>query len=207
MNKNTIGYISLISLLCIASFFSLNLYFQQRSAHDKVDIKAFPYTIGEWKGTDIGVTEDEYGILETRNLISREYVNPSNDRIWLFIIYSETNRSVFHPPEVCFMGSGVKLLDKKIEKIPYGESFISANKLYTQKSDYNGISLYCYKVSNFHTDNYYLQQAYFALNQLFRRHVRGATIHIAMPLDRDEEVILTELKNLMKESARIIDSL
>ena len=138
MKNNTIGFVVIIALTVITGFFSLNLYFQQRSAQDKLDIRMFPYVVGEWQGKDITVTEEDYQILETRNLISREYARPNGDTLHLFIIYSETNRAVFHPPEVCFIGSGIKILDKKRENIVRGQSSFDVNKLYTEKDDYRG---------------------------------------------------------------------
>lgn len=207
MSNKTIGYITIISLLCITCFFSLNLYFHQRSAHDEVDIRAFPYIIGDWKGKELEVTEKEYSILETRNLIMREYVNPSSEKLLVFIVYSETNRSVFHPPEVCLMGSGVEIVDKKIETLNYNNRIFTANKLYTEKDNNRWLSLYCYKADSLYTDKYYLQQAYFAFSQLFKKRVRGATIRVSMAIKDDEDKTLTTLKSFMEESARIIDGL
>lgn len=207
MNKKTVGYISIIALLSLTSFVSLNLFFQQRTSHDLVDIRAFPYIIGDWKGKEFEVTEKEYSILETRNLIMREYVNPLSEKLLVFIIYSETNRSVFHPPEVCLMGSGVEIVDKKIETLNYNNRAFSANKLYTEKDNNKWLGLYCYKADSLHTDKYYLQQAYFAFSQLFKKRVKGATIRVSMAVGENEETALATLKSFMEESARIIDGL
>ena len=101
-----------------------------RVSHDSLDIRIFPYVVGEWQGKELQVTEKEYDILETRNLISREYISSSDEKVYLFIIYSETNRGVFHPPEVCMMGGGVKIVDKRSEKIDARGYRFSVNKLY-----------------------------------------------------------------------------
>jgi len=206
-NKNTVGFIVLVVLLLTAGIFSLKLFFQQRITQDKLDIRLFPYEIAGWQGKDLEITEQEYDILETRNLISRKYVNSSGKRIYLFIIYSETNRSVFHPPEVCMMGSGLKIVDKRIEQIDSGEHRFSANKLYTQKNNYRGLALYCYKAGRLYTDNFYLQQFYFALNQLFGKNKGGATIRVSMSLKENEQTTLATLKTFMSEAVKIIHSL
>ena len=117
MNKNTLGYILIVALLIMASFFSINLFFKEKTSHDILNIAKLPYRIGNWVGKDLEVTEKEYRILETRNLVFREYSNPSGDKLFLFLIYSETNRSVFHPPEVCLIGSGLNIVDKRQEEI------------------------------------------------------------------------------------------
>ena len=205
--NNPLGYVILIFLLLVASVFSIKLFFQQRKAQDKLDIRDFPYKIGNWRGKDLEVSEKEYEILETRNLISREYVNPSGERLFLFIIYSETNRAVFHPPEVCMMGSGLKIVDKKIEKIDASKYKFSVNKLYAQKNGYQSAALYCYKAGNLYTDNFYLQQILFALNQLLGSHKGGATVRVSMSIGHNEEQTLQTLKEFMVETAKIIDSL
>lgn len=206
MNK-TIGYIVLLVLLAVTCIFSVNLFFRERTAHDEVDINKFPYIMGEWKGKDLEVTEKEYKILETRNVLLREYTNPQNEKVALFIVYSETNRSVFHPPEVCMMGSGMEITEKSVEKINYDGRMISANKMRSEKDGNKMLSLYCYKAKSLYTDNYYLQQAYFAFNQIFHNQVKGATIRVSMPVTGSEEAALTTLKDFLVKTVKIVDSM
>ena len=117
INKSTIGFGVIVIMLSLSGILSLNQYFKERVSRDKADIRSFPYVVGDWKGKDLEIKDYEYKMLETRNLISREYINSSNQKLCLFIIYSETNRSVFHPPEVCMLGSGVTIVDKQLEMI------------------------------------------------------------------------------------------
>ena len=200
MNKTTIGYITIIVLLVLTSAFSLNLFLRQRTDHDNLDIRTFPHTVGAWEGEDLEIQEYEYKILETRNLISRRYTNSAGEKLYLFIIYSETNRSVFHPPEVCFIGSGVTVNDKQTEYITsLGKSGFSTNKLYLEKNGSRQIALYSYKVGDFYTDNFYIQQTHFALNQLFGKKRGGATIRVSMSIGETEEQTIASLKGFMKE--------
>lgn len=207
INKSAIGYIAIIILMIFTSILSLCMFFQQRSDRDVLDIKTFPYVIGDWKGKELEIKDYEYEILETRNLISRKYTNSANQNLYLFIIYSETNRSVFHPPEVCLIGSGITITDKKSDDINYKEKVFSINKLYLEKGDYKDIALYCYKAGNFYTENYYLQQVYFALNQLLGKRRGGATIRVSMPLAENEEEILPMLKSFMEETIKTLENL
>ena len=207
MKNNTVGFVTVVIFLAATSVFSLNLFFQEKISQDKLGIHVFPYAVGEWTGKDLEVTEKEYDILETRNLIVREYVNPEGEKISLFIVYSETNRSVFHPPEVCLIGSGIEIADKRVEEIDSDEYRFSVNKLYTQKNDNRGMVLYCYKAGKLYTDNFYLQQFYFTLNQLFGKNKGGATIRVSMALKENEQNTLTTLKTFMSEAVKIINSL
>jgi len=207
MKNNMIGFVIIIAMFAITGIFSIQMFLREKTSHDKVDIRVFPYTIGEWKGKDIEVTEWEYKLLETRNLISREYVNPSNNKIWLFIIYSETNRSVFHPPEMCLLGTGFNMVSKTKEDIDSRSHKISANKLYLEKDNHKELTLYCYKAGNLYTSNFYLQQAYLIAHQIFGRSLAGATIRVSMPLKKDEQAVLAEMKDFLKESVQALESL
>lgn len=207
IDKNTFGYAVIIVLLAAASFFSFNLFMREKTAHDKLNISVFPYKIMDWEGRDIPVTEKEYAILETRNLISREYADPSGKKIYLFIIYSETNRAVFHPPEVCLIGSGINIADKKTEEIRSDKHAFLMSKLYLEKSSHKELVLYCYKAGKYYTDNFYFQQAYLALHQVFGRLVPGATIRVGMPMMNSEEATLSEMKKFLKETVLILDKL
>ena len=208
MSKTVIGYTIIISFLVVAGMLSINLYFKQRSAHDILDIHNLPLTIGEWHGSDLEITNREYDILETRNLISRQYVNADNKKIYLFVIYSETNRSVFHPPEVCLMGDGIKITKKSTEDFALDNNrhFI-ANLLLTEKGNYKHSILLTYKIGDFYTDGYYLQQIFFALNQLFNRRKGGATIRVAMPSGDDNDRSLATLKNFLRKTIQELETL
>lgn len=206
-DKNTIGFVVLIAMLLAASVISLGLFRREMAAHDRLDVHTFPMTIGEWQGRDLTITEKEYTILETRNLISREYVNAAGDKLWLLIIYSETNRSVFHPPEVCMMGGGLAITDKQVEKFDAGNNVFTTNKLSAEKGEFKELILNCYKAGHIYTSNFYLQQAYLALHQIFGRNVPGATLRVSMSIGKNRSATLTILKEFLSESAVILDRL
>lgn len=208
MNRHRAGYILMILIIIASGFLSLSHFFNVRTAHDILDINKFPMKVGSWQGSNLEITEQEYKILETRNLISRDYVNPANkDRLNLFIIYSETNRSVFHPPEVCLIGSGIEIRDKVTEEIKVNDKDFSVNKLYLGKDDNKYIALYCYNAGRLYTDNFYLQQVYFTINQILNKRNGGATVRVMMPVKSSEEETIEELKVFMKDSIKIIEEL
>ncbi len=207
INKDSIGFGVLIAMLVAASAISLGLFSRERVASDKLDVRSFPMTVGEWKGRELPITEKEYDILETRNLISREYINPFGDKLYLFIIYSETNRSVFHPPEVCMMGDGLAITDKQVEKVELGNKVFTTNKLFAEKGQFKEIILNSYMAGNLHTSNFYLQQAYLALHQIFGRNVPGATLRVSMTEGEDRGATLVVLKGFLSEAAGILDRL
>jgi len=197
----------LIFMLLVVSAISVSLYFRQMKAGDELDISGFPMEIDGWRGKDIKLEEYNYEILETRNLVNRVYTNEEEGNLYLFIIYSETNRSVFHPPEVCIMGSGVEIIDKDIDTISYNGEEISLNRLLVKSTKSAWVDLYCYKADDFHTDNYLMQQAIFSLKQPFKKRVKGATIRVSVPIEGDKDAALQRGKAFFKKALRIIDGM
>jgi len=207
MSKNNLGFVSIITLLVIASALSLQLFFRERTMHDVIDMRKFPYQIGDWKGKDLPITEGEYKILETRNLFSREYSKRSGERVFLFVIYSENNRSVFHPPEVCLIGSGFNVEDKQVDELKHGSQVLRTNKLFIRKDKLKELVLYAYKAGNLYTDNFYLQQAYLAFHQVLGRAVPGATIRVSMPIIGDEKKTLATLRQFLGDVVKAVDQM
>ncbi len=207
INKNTVEFVVLIAMLLAAGAISMGLFNREMSASDKLDVHKFPMKIGKWQGRELPITEKEYDILETRNLISREYVNPSGDKLYLLIIYSETNRSVFHPPEVCMVGSGLDITDKQVEEFDAGNKAFTTNKLFAEKGQHKEIILNSYKAGNMYTSNFYLQQTSLAFHQVFGRNVPGATLRVSMAVGKDQSATLATLKDFLSKSAVILDKL
>jgi len=204
LNKDSIAYFTLVIMLAGTAFFSVNMFLNERTNRDMADVRNFPRELGAWRGSDLDLSEKEYEILETRNLISRKYTNSKGENIHLFIIYSETNRSVFHPPEVCMMGGGINMVDKTSEKIDSEKLDFLANKLTLEKNGLKSMTLYAYKAGGFYTDSYYRQQIHFALNQLLGKRKGGATIRVSMGMRESEKATLDTLKRFMK---RVIEAL
>jgi EpsI family protein len=205
--KNTIGFTVLVIILLAASVFSLGLFRREMVARDNLDVNTFPMKVGDWQGRELPITEKEYDILETRNLISREYTNLSGGKLFLLVIYSETNRSVFHPPEVCMMGGGLAITDKQIESFDVGNKVFTTNKLFAEKGQFKEIILNCYKAGDIYTSNFYLQQTRLAFHQIFGQNVPGATLRVSMSVGSDQAVTIATLKEFLSKSAVILDGL
>lgn len=208
MNKTTAGYIAIILMLLCAGYFSLSRFFLQRQDHDILDIRGFPQKIGQWQGEDIELSEKEYQILETRNLIMRKYTNADTGReLYLFLIYSETNRSVFHPPEVCMQGGGMSFTGKTVETVQIDGKTATVNKINMEKDAMPSMALYCYKAGGLYTASYYLQQAYFAMHQFLNKRISGATIRVSLDVREGEDEAAATMEGFFKTVVGIIEGL
>jgi EpsI family protein len=168
-----------------------------------------PLEIGEWKGKDVALPERTYKILETRDVIVREYSNPQGEVIALAIVRSANERSAFHPPEICYLGGGVELLDKTVETVDFGGPYqLKANKLVMQGKGHLEVAWYWFTVGDEFTHNYYIQQCRFILNELIRRRENdGALIRISTPvIDGDLSQADKRVKNFISNVARFFNS-
>lgn len=150
----------------------------------KVKVSDFPLTVGEWKGKEEPIGDDVYRILETRNLFIREYKNKAGDLVYMYVVYSEDNRKVSHPPEVCLMGGGVTVVGKTpVQLTPV----IRANKLLVEKADARDLMVYWYKAGDYYTDSYMKQQLKVVLGRVFGKRNAGAMIRLSTDIKNGDE--------------------
>jgi len=191
-----------ILVLIIAAAIGFTYYFSSRFENKStIMMSAFPKTIGDWKAKDIPISEGDYEILETRNLIMREYTNSQGDVLTLYIVYSENNRKVVHPPELCLTGGG--------QSIEYRDSIkignIQAVKLLMEKGDFHQLVVYWFKAGNLNTDRYVKQQLKVVLDLLRGRRTSCALIRITVNVkNADNQAALALLKGFVLEIENLL---
>jgi len=181
MKINRIGFVLLLCLFVFSAAVSWKMYFKEYLQKDTVDINNFPREIAGWKSEDIPLTEVEYAILETRNVFTRRYKGPEGQEIYLMMVYSQRNRKVSHPPEICYTGSGASIVGDKpaFLDIPARKKPIKTNKLTVEYGPITQLSYYWFKVGDVYTSNYWKQQFLIALKSLLNTSSSSAMIRIA----------------------------
>lgn len=183
MNNRT--FVIVITVLVVVAVIGLLSYLPQRRASStETRMSDFPMQIGKWKAKDIPISERDYEILETRNLIMREYKNPAADSVFLYIVYSEGNRKVAHPPEVCYMGSGMTVIEKSIIKLT---KTISATRMLVEKADSRQLVAYWFRAGNYNTPQYLNQQLKMVLNRLLGKTSSGALLRLSLDVKNNDE--------------------
>lgn len=199
------GFFLVLVLMLIAGAVSWGLYFRTYSQKDALNIHHFPYEIGDWKGQELKISEEDYAVLETRNAFTRKYIDGKGRMVYLFIVYSQDNRKVSHPPEICYTGSGATILSSKNAqiKIPAG-SVIRANKLLLEQEHMAQILYYWFKVGDTYTPSYWKQQILFSLKGLLGRPSSTALIRVSGVLERNDEVGDLASRNIEDFSRAIV---
>jgi len=184
--KANARFLITILILIGAMLLSVPLYLNVPVPEDEPQVARLPMKIGDWAGKDLPVDEQAYKILETKNLILREYTR-GEDKVYVYIIYSTDNRKVSHPPEVCFEGGGITIIDKaKIPLTLADGRKITANSLKAEKAGLVNRVYYFYKAGDHYTDNYLHQQFYIALARLRFRNLSGAMIRLSAEVMPEE---------------------
>jgi EpsI family protein len=175
MNNKT--FISVLIVLAVVAIFSIISYLPAKFDDSTlVRMSDFPQKIGEWTSyKDIEFDKRVYDLLETDNFIMRDYTNKKGDTINLYIIYSEKNRKVAHPPEICLQGDGAIVVDKSLSRI---SPAIRAVKLILEKKDFQEIAVYWYKTGKVFTHNYLLQQIADPIDRMLGKKTSVALIRV-----------------------------
>ncbi len=191
MKNKDFKFFAIIGALMLACLFSWSYYFRVYSQKDTIDIKQFPKQIHNWSSEEVIITDEEYAILETRNAFARKYFTPDGKAVLLYIIYSQNNRKVSHPPEVCYTGSGMSVLSHSTFTVPDLEKQkfkepkmlknlpLKINRLMLQQGQAKEVSFYWFKVGDRFTPSYWGQQLLIAMKTLSGQKSSSAMIRVS----------------------------
>ena len=199
-DKKNLYFVVVILLLAITGAVSWRLYFKDYRQRDTVDIHRFPVKIGEWTAVDLPLTEEEYAILETRNVVARKYTHTDGRGVYLLLVYSQYNRKVSHPPEVCYTGSGISVVESRATTIPLegGKIFLGVNRLLLELRGEQQCAYYWFKVGDSYTPNYWKQQFLIANNLLKGRSHSSALIRVSADIvSGNKEVSLAIIRDFI----------
>lgn len=196
VNKLTV----IILLIVAAGVMSWTTYLKEFNEEDTVSIHSFPTEINGWVSEELPITEDEYAILETRNVFTRKYTGPAGQVVYLFTVYSQYNRKVAHPPEVCYTGSGIKVVSNTVDSIPVPELdvTIKAHKLQLERRHLKQVAYYWFKVGNSFTPSYWHQQIQIAFKNLIGRPEGSALIRVSAVHGGDDQRAVEDIKEFTR---------
>lgn len=183
------NYTFIIIFFIVSAAISWQLYFKVYSQKDTVSIHSFPKDIREWTAEELPITKQEKAILETDNVFARRYTNPRGEEVYLFIVYSQNNRKVSHPPEVCYTGSGATILSSVHDSFDSdsGDVRVITNRITLEQGKGRQIMFYWFKVGDTFTPNYWKQQCLIAVKSLLGQPSSSALIRISTDIEKDGE--------------------
>ncbi len=176
--KNITFILTVIILLGVAIIVIIPAKFDLQQ---EAQMSNFPKKFGDWKGEDLELRESDYAILETKNLIMRDYKNSKGEKVNLYIIYSSDNRKALHPPEICYTGGGAgTILEKGLTAI---NANFKANKFVIENKNSSQLVVYWFKSGDLSTYSYIRQQLKTVKDRLMQKKASGAMIRISAAID------------------------
>ena len=178
-------------LVCVLAFFLFLVFRVEQSKGKAVPsfgVSTVPLRMGGWKGRDLEVGQDVYEILETKDVVVREYVDSEGDSVMLSMVFAQNNRDSFLPPVICYLGGGIELRDKGFEEIPFSDGALTANKLVMDSPRGTIKAWYWFLLGDTFFGSYYKQQIFFMLDALSGKDSRGALVRVSVLGDSERLV-------------------
>lgn len=144
-------------------------------------LKSIPLRIEEWEGKNIELEKNVYQILETREIIHRNYFSRNNVKVLLSIVHYADAKVDFHSPEACLGGLGQNVQKKvRTVKCLYNGTFyfFKVAELTSNDQNRNYLSYYFYQSGNSFNCNYILSRLTLAYNKMFNDDVSASLIRI-----------------------------
>lgn len=177
-----VKFLFILCLLVAASMITWGQFFRKYHQQDVINIHHFPRVIGAWEAEDLPMSAMDYAGLETRNAFVRRYRSAQGLEVYLFVVYSENNRKVSHPPEICYAGSDVQILARTTDVLGdrSAPEAVPVNTLLLEKAGVQQVALYWFKAGPVLTRSYWHQQILLAWNIFQGRSAGGALMRVAV---------------------------
>lgn len=108
-------------------------------------LESFPHQLGDWTGIDKEISKDTLQVLGHGEFLSRDYSDPQNETIDLFIAYFPSQRSneTPHSPQHCLPGAGfIPLENKRVMLSMPGHAPFPVNRYVISKGGVRSIVIY-----------------------------------------------------------------
>lgn len=200
-----VRYRIVILLLTVSAILTAVLNLSVAGHTDPARVSELPLFIGEFSGRELPVDQSIKDILETPNVMMREYVGPGGVPVTLAIVYYEQYRVSFHLPEGCMTGIGSVIMADERESLgAYGENDMPlvANNLILQQPGGKEHVYYFFVVGDLITPSYARMRFYLMKQHLKGRSRGAALVRFSTKVGNDQdEKIVYELEDFIREFA------
>lgn len=191
----TVKFIILIVFFLFATLVMWFGFYYNTDFYGKQYAQTIPTDLHGMESTEIGMDQHTLDILETEDVLYRRYFSkdPNVQPVFLCIVFSENNRKVAHPPELCLSGGGNQVLEKQLITFDAAvKNDFDAQRLIVNHGQSKWMYLYWYKTGKFYSSHYLIQQLFAAVTQLIHRKSSCALIRLSMMIPPGEEAPYTQ---------------
>jgi EpsI family protein len=147
-------------------------------------MRDFPRRLGEWVGTDRELSDRQYELLETREVLFREFrKGGAGPEVLACVAVAGANRKVAHPPEICYRGQGWRIVDQSEVELTIAGVKRRVQELHIEKNGREHLVQSWYRVGERETPSYLLQQWLGLVADLTRSVEPSALLRFSAPIE------------------------
>ncbi len=153
---------------------------------------SIPYHLSGAVGRDEPLSDRTYELLETRDVLFRQYESEALSSVNVCIVFSGDNRKTAHPPEVCYRASGLEVESKdEIILHPDGDAEeFGAYRIVVSGQGHRRCAIYWYVSGDHFGRDYMKQQAHLAWNSFRGGATGGAMVRISTAMHPTDDLLL-----------------
>jgi EpsI family protein len=162
---------------------------------DVAPLDELPLVIGDFSGREIPVEKSIKEILETPNVLMREYIGPGGVSITAAVVYYPQYRVYFHMPEGCMVGRGSVIVaeDREIIALPNTQkATLAANKIVLKQRDNEEHVLYFFISGDLITPSYPAVRLHLMMEHLKGRAAGAALVRFSTHTNENNRVRNTQ---------------
>ncbi len=197
-----------IALFGIAACLTIALRVTATNNKSTALLTDLPLIIGDFTGEELQVEESIKDILETPNVLMRNYASPDNVLINLSVVYYEQYRVYFHMPEGCMTGQGSVIVASEradMSALDGKNQPIIANKLVLKQVEGNEQVFYFFIAGDLITASYPRMRLHLMMEHVKRRPTGAALVRFSTRTNGvSDEDSLTRLKEFIGQITDIL---
>jgi len=181
---------------------------QKKVPLDSFELR-FPAKIAEYESKEIVLDDEIFVLLETDNIIMREYSKPGEPPILFYLIFDPEATKASDPPENCLRGDDRVITSKTVESLSErSEADFKVNRLIVEKNADKHLYVYWFIAGDKFTHSYFRQRLELMGASLRRNPLSGGQVRIStMVLRGNEAEALERLELFIQESLPFLDQL
>jgi EpsI family protein len=162
-----------------------------------------PARIGEWSGRDLEVTERQYQLLESRDVLLREYQR-DGERVLACLSVSGPGQNAAHPPAMCYRGQGWRVELEESAVLPLAGRDRPCERLVIEKRGERHLVLSWYSVGGEESGSWLGEQWLAVAALLAGRDDPAALLRFSTPITSREERLADERARLARFLAEFL---
>lgn len=179
MKKGTLFFCFISVILIIQAVFTVKTFYFTERLSSEIHSGNIPINIGAWSGIEYPVEEYVIRILETEDILYRKYSSALLGDVFLSIVFSEDNRKIVHPPEVCYSGGGWDVTATRSLIKQFAGKKVGIKELLIEQGTSKQVVWYFLKAGERLTNNYHSQQLRVGINMLLGKKGHAALIRFS----------------------------